>query len=123
MANLTVVEKTIHQIQEERVSKNFRLTTGRLNQVFEFLKIPYTASSRLVGKGKRAYDLENNKGQHVSFDSMKELVFETPIKAAIEKRVVSQVSKNGFFADISNSISKIKPMKAKKLGKTHAKAA
>lgn len=120
MANLAVVEKTIHQIEAEEISKDFRLTTGRLNQVFEFLKIPYKASSRLAGKGKRAYDLENNKGQHVSFDSMKELVFETPIKDAIKKRSTSQVSKNGFFADIVNNVTKIKP---KKSGRSSAKAA
>lgn len=109
MASLTAVEKTIHQIQEETISKSFRLTTGRLNQVFAFLKIPYTASSRLVGKGQRAYSLENKKGQQVEFSSMKELVFETPIKDAIKERSKGKENKNGFFADLKNNISEMKP--------------
>jgi len=102
MTNLAVVERTIEQVAEAKINSKFRLTPGRLNEVFEFLKIPYAVSSRKIGKGSRLYELENRKGSVVAFNSMGDLLYSTPIAKAIQKRAKAQMTMvENFFADLN----------------------
>lgn len=105
MKSITEVEKTIVAIKSEKISSSFRITPGRLNEVFSLLKIPYKAHSASVGKGMRTYELENVKGEKVQFGSMKELLFATPIAGEIRKRAVKMLKvQHGFFSDLAQKI-------------------
>lgn len=105
MKSITEVEKTIVAIKSEKISSSFRITPGRLNEVFSLLNIPYKAHSASAGKGMRTYELENAKGERVQFSSMKELLFATPIAGEIRKRAVKMLKvQHGFFSDLAQKI-------------------
>ena len=101
MTNLAVVEKTIEVLSTEKINSKFRLTPGRVNEVFEFLKIPFQIKSRKISKGARAYELENKKGESIAFNSMRELLYETPVAKEIKKRATTQMKGlDDFFSDL-----------------------
>lgn len=105
MKSITEVEKTIVAIKSEKISGTFRITPGRLNEVFSLLNIPYKAHSESVGKGQRSYELENARGEKVQFNSMKELLFATPIAGEIRKRAVKMLkTQHSFFSDLARKI-------------------
>lgn len=107
MRSITETEKTIAAIKNEKISSSFRITPGRLNEIFSLLNIPYKAHSKSIGRGMRTYELENANGEMVQFNSMRELLFATPIAGEIRKRAVKMLkTQHSFFSDLAQKIVK-----------------
>ena len=94
-----VLNTTIEQIGKGEISSKNRITPGKLNEVFDFLGIKFKVESEMRGK-QRIYTLINPKGKKMEFRSMGSLIFDTPVKGAIELKAGSMDSPNEFFADL-----------------------
>ena len=119
MTSLASAAKVIRNVNKEKIDKKNKITSKRLNETFELLKIPYQASSKVLDKGQRVYELKNSKGEVAEFSSMKEMIFETPLGEVIKERGQQKINTNyGFFSDITEKEKNPRRRKGDKPAKT-----